>query len=98
MDLGPVERLSRVSCRARSRAIGMAQKPNAEPKQKTDKEKSERFIEAARKLGVDETSKEFERLFEKVVPAKRRLRSFCPTTARSRHAGTHARRAAHHPK
>ena len=45
----------------------MAEKPKA----KTNKEQSERFIKAARMLGVDETGAEFERLFDKVVPSKR---------------------------
>jgi hypothetical protein len=31
----------------------------------------ERFTEAARKIGVDETGKEFERLFDKVVKVKK---------------------------
>jgi hypothetical protein len=35
-----------------------------------EKPQRERFIEAARAIGVDETGKEFERLFAKVVPPK----------------------------
>ncbi len=35
----------------------------------SDKEQSERFIETARELGVDESGKEFERAFNKVVRA-----------------------------
>jgi hypothetical protein len=43
----------------------------AKPKPKlTDKEQSERFKETARKLGVDESGKAFERAIEKIVPAK----------------------------
>ena len=49
----------------------MAQRPKAKPKRKgqksTDKEQSERFIEAARMLGVNENGKEFERAFKRVV-------------------------------
>jgi hypothetical protein len=54
----------------------MAQRPKAKPKRKsrkgTDKEQSERFIETARKLGVDESGKEFEEAFKKI--AKRSLK------------------------
>lgn len=35
-----------------------------------EKPQRERFIEAARKIGVDETGKEFDQLFEKVAPPK----------------------------
>lgn len=43
----------------------------AKPKPKlTDKEQSERFIEAARELDVDESGREFEKAFGKIV-AKR---------------------------
>ena len=41
-------------------------------KEKTVKTQRERFIEAARSIGVDELGEEFERLFRRVVPAKRR--------------------------
>ena len=37
-----------------------------------EKPQGERFIEAARKIGVDETGKEFERLFKRVVPPRPR--------------------------
>ena len=46
---------------------GRPKKPPA-PKM-TKREQSERFIKTARELGVDESGKEFERLFEKVSPA-----------------------------
>lgn len=48
---------------------GKPSKPEAAPKEKTQ---SERFIEAAREIGVDESGKEFERLFERVVPSRRK--------------------------
>ena len=38
----------------------------------TKKEQSERFIRAARKIGVDESGAEFDRTLEKVVPPKRK--------------------------
>lgn len=47
-------------------------KPKAKkskPKRST-KAQSERFIEKARELGVDETGAKFERLFKTVVPDK----------------------------
>lgn len=36
-----------------------------------DAKQSERFIQAAKAAGVDETGKSFERAFKKVVPAKK---------------------------
>lgn len=56
----------------------MGAKPKASrPKKRATKAKIQkktqkaRFIEAARKVGVDETGQEFERLFKMVVPPKR---------------------------
>ena len=55
----------------------MARKPKAPspekpPKQTkmTQAEQSAQFIEAARKLGVDESGKEFERSFDKIISAE----------------------------
>jgi hypothetical protein len=57
----------------------MARKPNANaklrrrPKPKInrhDPAQSERFIEAAREAGMDETGEIFERAFEKIVPPR----------------------------
>jgi hypothetical protein len=45
-------------------------KPTKKTKKKEEKSQRERFIEAARAIGVDETGEEFERLFRKVVPPK----------------------------
>lgn len=43
----------------------------AKPKPKlTDKEQSERFIETARELGVDESGTAFDEAMEKIVPPK----------------------------
>jgi hypothetical protein len=40
----------------------------AKPKPRlTDKEQSERFIETVRKLGVDESGKQFEETFKKIT-------------------------------
>ena len=44
-------------------------KPRAKPKL-DDKEQSERFKQAARELGVDESGKQFEQTFKKVVKLK----------------------------
>lgn len=53
-------------------------KPKAKSKSKfTDKAQSERFIETARKLGIEETGEAFERAFAKIVPPKR-TRSISP--------------------
>ena len=48
---------------------GVPKKKKAKPKL-TDKEQSERFIEIARQLDVDESGKAFERALEKIVPVK----------------------------
>jgi hypothetical protein len=48
--------------------MAKAEKPKAKPKSKfTDKQQSERFIETARKLGVEATGENFERAFRAVV-------------------------------
>lgn len=53
----------------------MVRRPKAKPKRKspknTDKKQSERFIETARIVGVDESGKEFEKALEKIMPAKK---------------------------
>ncbi|WP_156928567.1 hypothetical protein [Bradyrhizobium sp. th.b2] len=48
---------------------GAPKKKKAKPKL-TDKEQSERFKQAARELGVDETGEEFEKAFKKIVRPK----------------------------
>jgi len=47
-------------------------KPKPSPKPKDDRPQSERFLEAARELCVDESGEEFEQAFRKIVPPKRR--------------------------
>lgn len=42
-------------------------KQKRRPKEK-DKRQYERFVEAARKLGVDESPENFVRTFEKIIP------------------------------
>lgn len=42
--------------------------PAKKPAAPDEKPQRERFIEAAREAGVDETGKEFERAFKKIVP------------------------------
>jgi hypothetical protein len=44
-------------------------KKKAKPKL-TDKEQSERFIEAAREIGFEDDSSRFEKVFKKLVPPK----------------------------
>jgi len=49
------------------------EKPNRRPKPKTNRTnpaQSERFIEAARKAGMDESGETFEAAFKKLVPPK----------------------------
>jgi hypothetical protein len=53
--------------------MAKAEKPKAKPKPKpkyADKAQSERFIETARKLGVEATGADFERAFERIVPPR----------------------------
>ena len=49
-------------------------KAAAKPKKKkrTDKEQFERFVQTARKLGVNESMEDFEVKFRKIVPPKKR--------------------------
>ena len=49
-----------------SKAKGKSRSKN----ESSEKTQSERFIEAARSIGVDESGEEFERAFSKVVPPK----------------------------
>jgi hypothetical protein len=49
----------------------MANKPKVPPTA-DDKEQSERFIEAARKHGTDETGKTLERIFKRAPPKAKR--------------------------
>ena len=56
----------------------MSQKPKAGRSQKVarnkkvEKTQAERFIEAARAIGVDESGREFDRVLKKLLPPKRR--------------------------
>jgi hypothetical protein len=51
----------------KARSPAKPPKKAAKAKEKTQRE---RFIEAARAIGVDETGKEFEAALDKLVPAK----------------------------
>jgi len=54
-----------------------ATKTAKEPKRKTaaDKAQFERFVEAAREIGVDEDPEALDRAFDKIVPRKNRSRA-----------------------
>lgn len=56
------------------RLIYMAKKPDKKLKAKklTAKEQSARFIRTAREIDVDESGGKFERVFEKVVPPRKK--------------------------
>jgi hypothetical protein len=41
--------------------------------EEAQKEQSERFIETAREIGMDESGKEFERALKKIAPPKRQF-------------------------
>jgi hypothetical protein len=47
----------------------------------TEAERSRRFVEKARELGCDESTEPFDRVFEKILPAKR-----SPSTPSVRHS------------
>jgi len=49
-----------------AKAAGPPKKQTSKPKL-SDKEQSERFIEAARELGLDETGKKFDEAFERIA-------------------------------
>ena len=52
--------------------MGKADAKQKRRPEKTDKKESERFKETARALGADESPENFERVFEKLVPPKKR--------------------------
>jgi hypothetical protein len=43
------------------------------PSKRTDKQQFERFVQTARKLGVNESMEDFQVKFSKIVPPKKRL-------------------------
>jgi hypothetical protein len=49
-----------------AKAAAKQKKPN----KRTDKQQFERFVETARKLGVNESMEDFKVKFRKIVPAK----------------------------
>jgi hypothetical protein len=53
-----------------ARAVAKKKRPK-----KNDKEQFERFQQAARKLGVNESMEDFQVKFRKVVPPKRRVQT-----------------------
>lgn len=56
----------------KGRPMGKAGEKQKRRPLKTDKKQSERFKEAARELGVDENTETLERVFEKLVPPKKK--------------------------
>ena len=56
----------------KSKVGSVAKRPTKAAIQRKPKEtQKERFIKAARSIGVDETGKEFDRALRKIVPIKR---------------------------
>ena len=53
------------------KARSPAKRPAKAAKKSKEKPQRERFIEAARSIGVDETGKEFEAALKRIVPPKR---------------------------
>ena len=52
--------------------MGVAGESQKRRPAKTDKKQSERFKQTAREAGADESSENFERVFSKLVPPKRK--------------------------
>lgn len=50
--------------------MGKTPEKTEKPKKMTDKEQSARFIQTARELDTDESSKHFTEAFSKIVPSK----------------------------
>lgn len=57
------------------KARSPAKRPAKAPKKKAEKPQRERFIEAARSIGVDETGKIFEKALEKIIRPKAKGRT-----------------------
>ena len=57
---------------SKPKARSPAKPPKVAKRKAKEKPQRERFIEAARAIGVDETGKEFDGLFKRVVPPKAR--------------------------
>lgn len=55
----------------KSKVGSVAKRPTKAAKKKTKETQKERFIKAARSIGVDETGKEFEAALKKIIPPKR---------------------------
>ena len=60
------------------KARSPAKRPTKAAKKTKEKSQRERFIEAARAVGVDETGKEFEVGLKKIVPSKQLHRRSAP--------------------
>lgn len=55
----------------KSKVGRVAKRPAKAIPKKTKETQKERFIKAARSIGVDESGKEFEAVIKKIVPPKR---------------------------
>jgi hypothetical protein len=60
------------------KARSPAKRPAKAKKTAKEKPQRERFIEAARSIGVDESGKEFETALKRIVPSKRLHRRSAP--------------------
>jgi hypothetical protein len=57
----------------KARAAKSKKKSATSGKSETERTQAERFIEAARDIGVDETGREFDRALGKIIPAGSQL-------------------------
>jgi len=64
-----------MGAKPKARATKGKKKSLSRSKIEAEKTQAERFIEAARSLGVDESGKEFERVLTRIIPPKRRAKS-----------------------
>jgi hypothetical protein len=55
----------------KSKVGSVAKRPTKTPKKKKEETQKDRFIKAARSIGVDETGKEFEAAIKKIVSPKK---------------------------
>ena len=62
-------------------AVYAGRMPAKKPADPNEKPQKQRFIETAREIGVDETGKEFERLFDRVAPPKKKPKEPPPNGA-----------------
>jgi len=59
----------------KSKVGSVAKRPTKAAKKKTKETQKERFIKAARSIGVDESGKEFEAAIKRILPPKKPIKA-----------------------